>query len=305
MIYEYAISPTLAIFWAMDRKEYRYFYEQFGLGQSRIMSEFPKFRNWRRQFWKAAAGAKDFEQQRLTAIFGLLTERLVRRDGFTYDGNISWLQNAEPENERFPFHAILASDNPRHYRKVITPSAIETSPLWRNSKQDYCPRTAREMAQLVSAMISNCSKMYFIDPHFGPENVRYRRPLEAFLKRVAINRYGRSAPKCIEIHTSDKAEAGFFKETCQERLPGIVPTGLCIKMKRWREVPDGEKLHERFILTDIGGVKVGPGLDEGSASENFEVMLLERNMFVKQWNDYVDKPAFDLAEDPIIIIGNA
>ena len=42
------------------------------------------------------------------------------------------------------------------------------------------------------------------------------------------------------------------------------------------------KLHERFILTDIGGVKVGPGLDDGRESENFEVILLKRNLYEKQ-----------------------
>ena len=67
----------------------------------------------------------------------------------------------------------------------------------------------------------------------------------------------------------------------------------------------GMKLHERFILTDIGGVKVGPGLDDGRDSEDFEVMLLKRNMYEKQWDDYVERPSFDLAEDPIIIAGNA
>jgi hypothetical protein len=32
MIYEYAIEPELVVAWGKDRADYRYFYEQFGLG---------------------------------------------------------------------------------------------------------------------------------------------------------------------------------------------------------------------------------------------------------------------------------
>jgi len=34
-------------------------------------------------------------------------------------------------------------------------------------------------------------------------------------------------------------------------------------------------------------------------------MLLKRKMFEKQWADHIAIPAFDLAEDPVEIFGNA
>ncbi len=262
MIHEYAIEPALAVAWATHRNEFEYYYEKFGLGQPKIMSEFPKFKNWRKQFKRAAAGAQDFELQRITAFFSLLTEKRIHRDGFSYDGTISWLENAETENERCQFQAILASENPRQYGNVLTQGAIKTHPLWKINEQDFCPRIAQKMAQLVSAMLSNCLEVHFIDPHFGPENTRHLRPLKAFLKEMADNRRGRPQG-CIEIHTSDKADADFFKDHCQEKLPNIVPSGYRVKLKRWIQRPGGVKLHERFILTNIGGVKVGPGLDDG------------------------------------------
>jgi hypothetical protein len=305
MIHEYAIDPALAVAWAKEQNEYEYYYEKFGLGQPRIMSEFPKFKNWRKQFKQAAEGAQDFELQRITAFFSLLIERRVRRDGFAYDGNISWLENAETEHGRYPFQAVLASENPRRKDQVLTAKAIKNHPLWKVEEQGICPRTALDMVRLISPMLSNCYEVHFIDPHFGPENVRHRRPLKAFLKEMANHRHCRPVPQYIEIHTSAKAEVSFFVDTCREKLPGIVPAGMCVRLKRWIEEPGGAKLHERYILTDVGGIKVGPGLDDGKVGENFEVMLLRRNMYEKQWNDYVESPAFDLAEDPIEILGEA
>jgi len=66
-----------------------------------------------------------------------------------------------------------------------------------------------------------------------------------------------------------------------------------------------EKFHQHFFLTDIGGVEVDPGLDDGKEGESFKAMLLKRKMFEKHWADHVAIPAFDLAEDPVEIVGEA
>ena len=66
-----------------------------------------------------------------------------------------------------------------------------------------------------------------------------------------------------------------FRTECQQRLPGIVSEGIQVHIIRWREKDGGEKLHNRPILTDIGGVSFGAGLDDGADGETDEVMLLE------------------------------
>ena len=304
MIHEYAIEPALAVNLAKNRNEFEYYYEKFGLGQPRIMSAFPRLANWRKQFRHAISDATDFEIQRITAFFNLLTERCVCRNGYSYDGNYSWLENSEDENKRIAFHAILALDNPRKNQAVLSSKNIKKDSLWNIEEQNCCPRKASDMATLLKSLLINCQQLYFIDPHFGPENLRHRRPLSAFLFKV-IKNPSKVKIKSIEIYTSAKSTEKFFKQECRENLPGIVPSGLEITLKRWKEKTGGPKLHERFILTDIGGVKVGPGLDDGKAGEDFEVMLLKRNLFEKHWKDYVENPAFDLAEEPIVINGSA
>jgi len=89
VIYEYAIEPILVVVWGTHRNQFEYYYEKFGLGQPKIMSDFPKFKNWRKQFRQAAAKAQDFELQRITALFNLLIERRIYRDGYSYDGTVT------------------------------------------------------------------------------------------------------------------------------------------------------------------------------------------------------------------------
>ncbi|WP_291321187.1 hypothetical protein [Desulfonatronospira sp.] len=304
MIYEYAIEPELAVDWGKDRSEYRYFIEQFGIGTPRIMSEFPRFKNWRKQFRQAAATADETnELPRITAIFNLLSERRIQRIGYEYDGNVSWLENAEIENERQEFQAILAETNPRKNIKVLKPESLNNNSLWRVLRQDHCPRQAIDMAQLIKAMLSNCSEVHFIDPHFGPDNIRRRRPLEAFLGIIAVNRFCRPAISKIIVHTSAKVPFHDFKQPCDDQLRQRIPKDFSLAIQRWKERPNGEQLHHRYILTDIGGVKVDPGLDDSKPGRSFEAILLERNLYEKHWNDYVSQPAFDPAEEPFDVVG--
>ncbi len=304
MIYEYAVEPELVVAWGKDRADYRYFCEQFGLGTARIMAEFPKLKNWRRQFRQAAEGADPTrELPRITALFTLLIERRVRRDGYDYDGVFSWLENVESENGRQSFQAILARTNPRHHAKVLAPGFAETNPLWKVEKQSYCSRRAQDMAELVGSMLSNCSTVHFIDPYFGPENPRFRRPLEAFINVIATQRCCRPAIDTITVHTSDRANFAFFRQTCQNQLQHRISAGARLVFQRWKQRDGGEKLHNRYILTDIGGVKFDPGLDDGNEGETVEVIVLERNLYEKHWNDYVENPAFDPAESPFEITG--
>jgi hypothetical protein len=271
------------------------------------MAEFPKLKNWRRQFKQAAASADTTnELPRITALFERLTECLICREGFEYDGARSWLENTESETTRQEFQAILAQFNPHHHAKVLTPRSLETAPLWQVKKQNDCPRNANDMALLISAMLSNCSEVHFIDPHFDPRFDRWFRPLEEFLHILATSRRRRPCIDTIMFHTSDndkKLALKEFRRACNAHLSHRIPKSTRLVLQRWKQRDGGEKLHNRYILTDIGGVKFDPGLDEGDQGESVEVILLERYLYEKQWKDYITSPAFDSAEDSFEIIG--
>jgi hypothetical protein len=227
-----------------------------------------------------------------------------------YDTSRTWLENAEEENKRHGFQTILSMENPRGHDQVLSSTALENlpdnHPLWHVKSQDSCDRQAQKMAELLSPLLSNCSEVHFIDPHFRHNDIRHRKPLAEFLGKVASLRHRRAPLKEIVMHTADehnKSSGALFKQECEQKLPDFIPDGLQLEIKRWKKREGGEKLHNRYILTDIGGVKVDPGLDEGEAGESFEVILLERSSYEKQWNDYVRCPAFDLAGETVTVKG--
>ena len=77
-------------------------------------------------------------------------------------------------------------------------------------------------------------------------------------------------------------------------------------VRRWKEREGGEKLHNRYILTDIGGVQFGVGLDEGEPGTTDDIARLSVDTFRKRFEDYAGPNfAFDQDGEPFSVEGQA
>jgi len=196
--------------------------------------------------------------------------------------------------------------NPDGHPRVLTAAALDDAhPLWGMPRGVAIARRAADMAAAVAAMLRIAEVIVFVDPHFGPASPRHRRPLEAFLRAMTDGRVV-DGPGRLEVQTSaDEDRTGtraFFEAECQGRLPGCIPAGVRLRILRLEERLHGERLHNRYILTDVGGVLFGVGLDDGSEGDTDDVHLLDRGQYQKRWKQYVsDIPAFD-CPDPAIEI---
>src|SRR5438876_157190 len=212
MIFEFAVEPRLVAKWC-GLNEYRYFGEKFGLGQPRVMAEYPVLKNWRRDVLRMTASLNDIEKERVLALISLLTERMVRRNG-EYDGKRDWLENAIKENQHWPFHAILATENSVGHEAVLPLASLGSGePRWDLPHSQQPSRKALSLAKAVASLLELCSDVIFVDPHFNPSQLKYRRPLEAFLWSL-VNRRSSDFPRRVEIQTGDDLGEAFFKSEC-------------------------------------------------------------------------------------------
>jgi hypothetical protein len=301
MVFEFAVEPELVAACG-EQDNYRYFYEKFGIGQPRIMSEYPKLQNWRRQVLQAASGKTDEELQRITAMIAILSEARISRKTDGYNGNIEWLRNAEKEDTLLPFHAILALSNPRNHPSVLMSQmlGVSSNSKWHiNEQLPDVPRKAFEMAKAVRPLLINCRTAIFIDPYFmrGEKRWKWQRPFSAFMREFLSERHELSELR-IEVHSADPPGAPSekdFEKHCRKELEDDIPYGLRICFKRWKQKPGGKKLHDRYLITDIGGVNFSIGLDEGETGETQNISLLKRNTYEIIWEDYISNhPAFDI-----------
>lgn len=273
MIYEYALDPELVAMCG-QRENYKKFYKKFGLEQRRIVSRFPK--KWDQLVKKVFYASSFGDKERILEILGHLTDRMVMRDGAT---ETDWLLGAEKEHDRARFFSIIAGSNPRSHADVLLASDYTQLD---NVLEDHpfdlpILRSPKEMANAIAPMLKCASHIAFIDPYFHAGRERFRKPLEEFLQTIISDQHRcTSSVPAIELHTgverffkegelrSEEEEircSGYIVDDCKNYLPRIIPKGLSLNIVIWKNKSGGDKLHNRYVYTDIGSVRFGVGLD--------------------------------------------
>ena len=302
MIHAFGLQPDLVATWGR-REEFRFIHDKFGLGTPRALLELPKFSTWKRTVYDAAnkLALSETDMKRIEELFRLLAEHKYRRTDAVYDGTRPWLENAEREYDRKPFAGIVALDNPRAHRGVLVGDQLITSnERWACSRGESPARTPEAFASALSAMLVNCTALHLVDPHFGPENARHRRILEAILDVLSTHGI---VPAIVRVHCSGKADRVFFEQEAA-KMAARLPSGISVTFARWRQRDGGERLHNRYVLTDLGGVAVLGGLDAGDAGETDDFLLLPRAQYEQRWAQYVvDDGAFDHVDSPATVHG--
>jgi len=300
MLKEYALQPELLASWPV----LRYLSDKFGYGRGRVIARYP--RRWERMVYDSLSHCKPIEKQKIVEGLVRFKPALYPRH-HEWDKDKGWLDNAIAEHSKRAFCAIIAQDNPHGVTAVIREADLdeEAEPRWRAERQRRIERTALEMAACAEMLLRNATAILFIDPHFNPQAQRFKRSLQAFLQIIA-QRPARIPVTRIEIHTGHETAGtrAFFATECTRHLPSIIPRGMQIRFVRWNQL----YLHNRFILTEYGGLKFATGLDDhnGSAHRYDIVDLLEPEPYAQTWQEYQrDSSHLPLIEDDLIIEGMA
>lgn len=309
MIHEYALEPELVASWHSLYK-FHLFGGKFGFGAGRVVSRYPK--KWPKRVWDAFEAdfgktASPVDRNRMGKLLKQITKPVVRRPDCIWDAARDWLANAESEHARKPFYAVLARNNPRSNVNVMRESEfLEHTEGDQDSPKDMpVSRNAEEVASCVAPMLRCATKIRLVDPNFRANRERFREPLAAFLKSIDT----RTSGIAIELHTEDRDDTpswAEFRKECEDKLPSIIPEGLTLTVYRWKEREGGEKLHNRYILTDIGGVSFLTGLDEGDPGMTDDVSRLSADTYAKRWDNYAwPNGAFDQDGEPFSVEGQA
>lgn len=281
MLQEYALEPSLLSRWS----DFRFFVGHFGFDRGRLIARYPK--RWKRLVYESLTNCGEIERAKIEEALRRIDDRLVPRRSDTWNGNLDWLTNAEEEHRSRPFWAIIAQSNPRTHSEVIVGDDVhdildwdvlplnDARRLWRAHHSRIIKRTAKEMADAIDAFMRQADEILFVDKHFGPENPRHRIPFQEFMLRLD-NRPSDKMPSRMEVHCAKKSEAGFFAAECQSKLAGMIPITVKMRFIRWGL----DDLHNRFVLTELGGMAFLEGLDQfmGNGREDDVVVLLDKDV---------------------------
>lgn len=307
MIHEFAIDPSSVASW-LDAADFRYFVKELGVGSPRVASRFPK--NWARKVYESvnAKSVGDIKMRRLEELITRLKKPCVIRGGGNWLAENDWIDNAVTDHGRCPFRAIVSDKGPSNVAAIHSPSTIASAGQWNCDRDVVVNRKANDLAECLAPLLRNAGKIVIVDPWFSASSHKHTRSLRAIAARAASPRPG--APlECILIRT--KATTGGpvenFKADCQDKLPRLLPEGLKLRVTRLKERDDGETLHNRYVLTEIGGVRMGYGIDEGSKGATDDLSVMSEESWRLRWHQYAsDCPAFEIEEaSRVEIVGRA
>jgi hypothetical protein len=178
-------------------------------------------------------------------------------------------------------------------------STSETLPaqLWNIQRSRQVRRVAADMAGTVKTLLSMSKTVLFIDRNFSPKDRGFRVALEAFLLAL-LDRNKKWQARLIEYHTGDRIAPSDFRDLCNGWLPSIIPSGMQMRLVRWRF----HDLHNRYVLTDLGGIQFGQGLDQAGDTDQQEdvVSLLDKTVSEQFLQDFIG-PTPKYTRDPTAV----
>jgi hypothetical protein len=287
MIKEFALEPDAI---TASYRDFCYFTEKFGVSQGRVISEFPK--KWRRMVCESAqrthAGKVELTKiiERLKSFKGEIVFESARPGG---DGNKDWINRALDEHARQPFSAIIARENPTAHAEVLVATDLDDADArFQTTGQRHITRTAAEIVDCVGLLLSASKTVKLIDPHFDPTKARWRRMLGLVMTALSSNGQGGIT---LEIHRSDKIPLNYLKTCFDSRIPNMLTAGVTVKVFLHADAA----MHNRFILSSIGGASYQTGLDDnedGNSTPTDLVSLLAPDIFATEWATYSGQATF-------------
>ncbi len=300
MIHEYAVDPkSLSSF-----NEIWQALEQFGVAHGRMLVQCPK------RWWAIVKENLEHAEGTLApAEYKALEERCFRlkearkiifRKNLKYDGEKPFVEALAAEHAERPFRAVLQLD-PVAGSPVPVLSRFDLhdgNALWKVRNSQSVPRTADALSAIVAPLLRISEDFLYVDPYFASKPQEYQSLVKMLQDAHAA---GKSLQR-VEVHTSTKGTAGFILDKARTSIVPRLPKGIEIKVFQWRERDGGERLHDRFVLTNRGGIASSYGWDTGESGQTTEVSLMDDDSYLHRWNQYQrETAAFDLVGEPFVI----
>ena len=327
MIYEYAVEPALVARWA--RGGVAGLAGQFGLDQRRVVSDLPTY--WQGEVAAALLEAFDYDagdpgyleaSAFLNAIFAFMTAHMVSR-GIRFQHDRPWLEQALAVNLQEPFHAILAQAPVQDQPAVVTDRIADQlrDERWYLPTVRPVPKTAPDLAAMLAPLLRGATKIVVVDPYFDPRDPAYQQVLAALLACAKASRGpGRPVPEtellvgvdegrpnggALPVATQLENEARNRCAWAVQHLPSCIPTGMRLTFQCVANFPDGDRLHNRFVLTDFAGASLPYGTQALGPLVFDDLTLLYQGQYEERWRQFTRPERLNPIGAAQVVIGTA
>lgn len=270
------------------------FLNTFGMPHGRWLADYPATL-WvdmmLRQPRLTARARKQIEAIATKLVTGDGSKGVIRIPGLRYDDSDRWLANAIDQS--WAFDEIVSEDETDD-QDVLS---LDDCRDWRTEPAISVNRAADAYCKALLPALRHSREIRFVDPYFSVVDIdrgnqvpseRYLNVFEQLfseLQRTTTKRPG------IEIHTSKKNEEpplSQFENDCEQYFAPRLPNGWHVTIVRWKQIWGRERLHDRYVLTNMGGIGIQGGLDEAKDGHQHttSLNLMGKEEWIQKWHDY-------------------
>ncbi len=221
------------------------------------------------------------------------------------------------ETKRVPgreFRAIISTDPAGHPGVLDAADVSDAEPRWAVPGGKLMKREPAAFGDAVQTLLRLSSRVVVVDPYFRPSKGWQRDVILEFLKRQHVQ------PGRVEVHFATECDRKIRDPAAQliahqrhyaecmnaarTQLPRVLGTGSRVHLTAWRPSDGDARLHNRYLLTDVGGVQFGDGLERGKPSHMDRVSILDEESRARLWEAHVGAtPAFTLSGPSLEFVG--
>ena len=275
MLSEYAVEPAAM---GADWGTFKDLIDRFGADKGRLISRLPK--KWEKKVIQAAKNAS-VSDVRMKSIIERLrgAKHKVIDHNRAYDPETLWIDNALQEHGKRPFRAIICNDGSKPCAGALVPDdCSDDHPLFSTPISRNVARTRYDIANALLPLAKVAQEIDIVDPYFDLRPGKgYIGPLESLLKELSLVA---ATPKVIKVHFrshDSRPTSEMLAQDATAQTKGMLPPGYRLELYEWLEIQGGEDLHDRFFLTEFGGLMCGAGFSEQGPAETAVFTLLDLN----------------------------
>lgn len=293
MIEIFAVDPEIPA----HHPEPDQFLATFAMSSGRLLADYPA-RDWAKLMVSqpdlSVMKRKELEVLASRLQTGDASYRAIHLPGVRYDSRDTWINNAL--DQKWAFDRIVSESERKNDEDTVI--SLDACRDWRSEPSKSIKRTPDSITRSLLPVLRHAREIRIVDSYFrpidhvGPQQIltiadRYLDVIRELLGKLSSN-INRKPAISIHARFTKELPSEVWRRGCEEHLSTCLPEGWCADVLRWKQRSQGERLHDRFILTDLGGVGIHGGLDcvPGGHEQTTSINLMGSEEWKKRWADY-------------------
>lgn len=268
---EYAIEPGC---FTRSLHDCHRILDGVGWESGRLVAEYPG--NWRRLFWDGLLRHDDTHPdykkllERLAAFASPEVPARIaagfisgRRSGVTQ--GTTWAERARAGHAREPFAGIITVEEMSAVAGCTCLDRLfDSNSVWRSPPSRTIARTNREVIGAARHLLRESSEIVLIDGFLDPSDHIHQATIGEMFDAMSPD----APSKRIRLHTCKAADLrrDIFEYNVRRNL--AVRTGETFDCVVWHAAKSTERFHDRFLISNLGGLGIQGGLDSANQSQH-------------------------------------